>query len=126
VSLSEISKQELARRLIMLSAAPLTVGDVMRLAAAADVRIGSADSVDAAQAQRLLDQISPPVAATGAQIVAADWPPPERPKPAPPVVFSSPGAVDGPEDQPVRPRNSYAPRAGRPTFGRTGRRGAGG
>jgi hypothetical protein len=74
-------------------------------------------------AQRLLDQISPTPAVTGAQIAASQWPPPKSSRAvAPPVSFSSPGAVDGPADQPARPRSSGPARGGRrPSSRRTGR-----
>jgi hypothetical protein len=71
----------------------------------------------------LLDQISPPLPVTGAQIAASQWPPPMSSRPAAPSVsFSSPGAVDAPADQPSRPRSSGPARSGRrPGSRRTGR-----
>jgi hypothetical protein len=74
-------------------------------------------------AQRLLDQISPALPVTGAQIAASQWPPPTSSRPAAPSVsFSSPGAVDGPADQLSRPRGSGSAGSGRrPSSRRTGR-----
>ncbi|WP_203820020.1 hypothetical protein [Paractinoplanes ferrugineus] len=102
-----INMQEFARRLSSLGAGAFTSDDVVDLATAADVRISADLEVDAAVAQRLLDQLSPPLPVTGAQIVASQWPPPQSSRPAvPSVSFSSPGAVDGPAEQPSRNRGS--------------------
>lgn len=102
-----INVQEFARRLSYIGADAFTSGDVVDLATAADVRISADLEIDAALAQRLLDQISPTLPVTGAQLTASQWPPrkPSRPA-APSVSFSSPGAVDGPADQPSRPHSS--------------------
>lgn len=109
-----INMQELARRLSSLGAEVFTSDDVVDLATAADVRISADLEIDATLAQRLLDQISPPPPVTGAQITASQWPPPVSSRPvAPSVSFSSPGAVDGPADQPSRPRRSGPPRGDR-------------
>ena len=109
-----INAQEFARRLSMLGADAFTSDDVVDLATAADVRISADLEIDATVAQRLLDQISPALPVTGAQLTASQWPPPKSSRPAAPAVsFSSPGAVDGPADQPTRPRNSGAARSGR-------------
>jgi hypothetical protein len=118
-----INLQEFARRLSTLGAEVFTSDDVVDLATAADVRISADLEIDAALAQRLLDRISPPVPVTGAQIAAAQWPPPTSSRPAAPAVsFSSPGAVDGPADQPTRSRNSGSGNGGRrPGSRRTGR-----
>ncbi|MCO8277921.1 hypothetical protein M1L60_45850 [Actinoplanes sp. TRM 88003] len=118
-----IDVQEFARRLSSLGAEAFTSDDVVDLATAADVRMSADLEIDAALAQRLLDQVSPPPAVTGAQIVASQWPPPVSSRPAAPAVsFSSPGAVDGPADQPGRPRRSGPVRNGRrPTSRRPGR-----
>jgi hypothetical protein len=103
--------QEFARRLSTLGADAFTSDDVVDLATAADVRISADLEIDAALAQRLLDRISPAVQVTGAQMAASQWPPPISPRStAPPVSFSSPGAVDGPTDQPTRPRSSESAR----------------
>ncbi len=109
-----INVQEFARRLSTLGADAFTGDDVVDLATAADVRISADLEIDATLAQRLLDQMSPAVPVTGAQIVASQWPPPTSLRAeAPPVMFSSPGAVDGPTDQPTRPRSSGPARNGR-------------
>jgi hypothetical protein len=109
-----INVQEFARRLSTLGAAAFTSDDVVDLATAADVRISADLEIDADPAQRLLDRISPKPPVTGAQIAASQWPPPISSRPtAPPVSFSSPGAVDGPTDQPTRPRSSRPARSGR-------------
>jgi hypothetical protein len=109
-----INMQEFARRLSTLGSKAFTSDDVVDLATAAEVRINDTLEIDAALAQRLLDRVSPPVPVTGAQIVASDWPPPTSSRPAaPPVAFSSPGAVDAPKDQPGRSRSSGPARAGR-------------
>jgi hypothetical protein len=109
-----INVQELARRLSTLGADAFTSDDVVDLAIAADVRISADLEIDAALAQLLLDRISPALPVTGAQIAASQWPPPMSSRPtAPPVSFSSPGAVDGPTDQPTRPRSSKPARGGR-------------
>ena len=118
-----INAQEFARRLSTLDADVFSGDDVVDLATAADVRISADLEIDADLAQRLLDQISPALPVTGAQITASSWPPPmpTRP-PAPPVSFSSPGAVDGPADQPTRSRGAGPGRSGRrPGTRRTGR-----
>jgi hypothetical protein len=117
-----IDVQEFARRLSTLAEA-FTIDDVVDLATAADVRISAELEIDAVLAQRLLDQISPALPVTGAQMAASQWPPPESSRPAvPSVSFSSPGAVDGPADQPGRSRGSGAARGGRrPGSRRTGR-----
>ena len=109
-----ISVQEFARRLSTLGTA-VTSDDVEDLADAAGVRIDPGRGIDAGQAQQLLDRVSTPVPVTGTVIVASVWPPPEAARPAvAPVVFSSPGAVDAPADQPARPRRAGQARAGRP------------
>ena len=106
-----INMQEFARRMSTLAADPFTTDDVVDLATAADVRMSADLEIDAAVAQRLLDQISPTPPVTGAQITASQWSPPVSYQPAAPSVsFSSPGAVDGPADQ---PRNSRPARTGR-------------
>jgi len=98
-----INVQEFARRLNTLGADAFTSDDVVGLATAADVRISADLDIDATMAQRLLDQISPTLPVNGAQIAASHWPPPQSSRPAAPTVsFSSPGAVDGPADQPTR------------------------
>ena len=118
-----INVQEFARRLSTLGADAFTSDDVVDLATAADVRISTDLKIDVTLAQRLLDQISPTPLVTGAQIEASQWPPPRSSRPAvPSVSFSSPGAVDGPADQPTRPRGSGPVRSGRrPGSRRTGR-----
>ena len=118
-----INVQEFARRLSTLGADVFTSDDVVDLATAADVRISADFKIDASVAQRLLDQISPTLPVTGAQIAASPWPPPTSSRPAAPAVsFSSPGAVDAPADQPT-PRRSAAPARGgrRPGSRQTGR-----
>jgi hypothetical protein len=108
-----INVQEFARRLSTLGVEAFTIDDVVDLATAADVRMSAELEIDAALAQRLLDRISPPVPVTGAQIAAAQWPPPASSGPAaPPLSFSSPGAVDAPADQPTRHRSSGPARGG--------------
>jgi hypothetical protein len=83
-----------SRRLSTLGADAFTSDDVVDLATATDVRISADLEIDATVAQRLLDQISPTLPVTGAQITASPWPPPKSSRPAaPPVSFSSPGAV---------------------------------
>ncbi|WP_148083427.1 hypothetical protein [Micromonospora sp. Llam0] len=121
--LQMINVQEFAQRLSTLGADTFTSDDVVDLATAADVRISADLEIDAALAQRLLDQISPTLPVTGAQIASSRWPPPKSSRPAAPSVsFSSPGAVDGPADQPVRPRSSGPVGSGRRNgFRRTGR-----
>jgi hypothetical protein len=118
-----IDVQEFARRLSTLGAGAFTSDDVVDLATAAEVRISGDLEIDASLAQRLLDQVSPAVSITGAQIAASQWPPPRSSRPAvPSVSFSSPGAVDGPADQPGRPGGSGSARSGRrPGSRRTGR-----
>jgi hypothetical protein len=118
-----IDVQEFARRLSSLGADEFTSDDVVDLATAADVRINADLEIDADLAQRLLDRVSPAVPVTGAQIAASQWPPTVSSRPAaPPVSFSSPGAVDGPADQPARRRGSGPARSGRrPGSRRTGR-----
>jgi hypothetical protein len=109
-----IDMQEFARRLSTLGADAFTSDDVVDLATAADVRISADLEIDATLAQCLLDQISPAPPVTAAQITASRWPPPVPSRPAAPSVsFSSPGAVDGPADQPSRPRRSGPTRSGR-------------
>ena len=109
-----INVQELARRLSTLGANAFTSDDVVDLATAADIRISPDLTIDANLAQRLLDHISPALPVTGEQIAASQWPPPMSSRStAPPVSFSSPGAVDGPTDQPTRPRSSMPARIGR-------------
>ena len=109
-----INVQEFARRLSTLGADAFTSDDVVDLATAADVRISADLNIDANLAQRLLDRMSPALPVTGAQIAASQWPPPMSSRPtAPPVSFSSPGAVDGTTDQPTRPRSSRSARSGR-------------
>ena len=122
--LQMIDMQEFARRLSTLGADAFTSDDVVDLATAADMRISADLEIDAALAQRLLDQISPALPVTGVQIAASQWPPPVSSRPAAPSVsFSSPGAVDGPADQRSRPRSSGPARSGgrRPGSRRTGR-----
>jgi hypothetical protein len=121
--LKMINVEEFARRLSTLAAGAFSSDDVVDLATAADVRISADLEIDATLAQRLLDQISPALPVTGAQIAASQWPPPTSSRPAAPAVsFSSPGAVDGPADQPTRPRSSGPARSGRRSGSRrTGR-----
>jgi hypothetical protein len=121
--LQMINVQEFARRLSTLGADTFTSDDVVDLATAADMRISADLEIDANLAQRLLDQISPTLPVTGVQIAASQWPPPTSSRPAAPSVsFSSPGAVDGPADQPTRRRSSGPARSGRrPGSRRTGR-----
>ena len=118
-----IDMQEFARRLSTLGADPFTSDDVVDLATAADVRMSADLEIDAAVAQRLLDQITPTPPVTGAQITASQWPPPASSRPAAPSVsFSSPGAVDAPADQPSRSRRSGNARGDRrPGSRRNGR-----
>ena len=118
-----INVQEFARRLNTLGTDAFTSDDVVDLATAADVRISADLEIDATLAQGLLDQISPTLPVTGAQIAASQWPPLKSSRPAAPSVsFSSPGAVDGPADQPTQPRSSGPARSGRrPGSRRTGR-----
>ena len=118
-----INVQEFARRLSTLGADEFTGDDVVDLATAADVRINADLEIDATLAQRLLDQMSPTPPVTGAQMAASQWPPPTSSRPAAPSVsFSSPGAVDGPADQPTRSHGSRSGRGGRrPDSRRTGR-----
>jgi hypothetical protein len=121
--LQMINVQEFARRLSTLGADEFTSDDVVDLATAADVRISADLEIDASLAQRLLDGISPALPVTGAQMAASQWPPPVSSRSAaPPVSFSSPGAVDGPAAQPTRRRSSGPARSGRrPDSRRTGR-----
>lgn len=79
-----INVQEFARRLSTLGADAFTSDDVVDLATAADVRISADVEIDATLAQRLLDQISPTLPVTGAQIAASQWPPPKSSRPAAP------------------------------------------
>jgi hypothetical protein len=118
-----INVQEFARRLSTLGPDVFTSDDVVDLATAAEVRISADLEIDTDLAQRLLDQISPALPVTGAQIAASSWPPPTPSRPAaPPVSFSSPGAVDGPADQPRRSGGAGPGRSGRrPGSRRTGR-----
>jgi hypothetical protein len=117
-----INMQEFARRLSTLRADAFTTDDVVDLATAADIRISADLEIEASMAQHLLDQISPTPPVTGAQITASQWPPPvSSHSAAPSVSFSSPGAVDGPADQPSRPRRSGPARSDR----RPGPRGTG-
>jgi hypothetical protein len=118
-----INVQEFARRLSALGAGAFTSDDVVDLATEADVRISADLEIDATLAQRLLDQVSPTLPVTGAQIAASQWPPQQSSRPAAPSVsFSSPGAVDAPADQPARPRSSRPARSGRrPSSRRNGR-----
>jgi hypothetical protein len=112
--LQMINVQEFARRLSTLRADAFTSDDVVDLATAADVRISADLEIDADLAQRLLDRIVPALPVTGAQIAASQWPPPVSSRStAPPMSFSSPGAVDGPTDQPTRPRSSKPAHSGR-------------
>jgi hypothetical protein len=121
--LQMINVQEFARRLSTLGADEFTIDDVVDLATAADVRINADLEIDATLAQRLLDRISPALPVTGTQLVASQWPPPTSSRAAaPPLTFSSPGAVDGPSDQPARGRGAKPSRGGRrPGPRRTGR-----
>jgi len=118
-----INVREFARRLSTLGADAFTSDDVVDLATGAELRISADLEIDATVAQRLLDRISPAVPITGAQLTASQWPPPMSPRStAPAVSFSSPGAVDGPTDQPTRPRSSEsARRPRRPGSRRTGK-----
>ncbi|WP_250007623.1 hypothetical protein [Actinoplanes sp. M2I2] len=118
-----ITVQEFARRLSTLGAETYTDSDVVDLATDADVRLNSDLGVDAGLAQRLLDHLAPASPVTGPEIVATEWPPPTSSHPAaPPVVFSSPGAVDNNEDPPGRPRSAGRGRPGRrPDSRRSGR-----
>ncbi|MFI5934262.1 hypothetical protein [Actinoplanes sp. NPDC051494] len=118
-----ITVQEFARRLSSLGAETFGDDDVVDLATAAEVRINPDVGVDATAAQRLLDHLSPASPVTGAQLVAPEWPPTSaRPPAAPPMVFSNPGAVDGPSEQPVRARGGGQKRTGRrPDSRRSGR-----
>jgi hypothetical protein len=118
-----INVQELARRLSSLGPETFTSDDVMDLATAADVRINPDVGIDANSAQRLLDSFSPTAPVTGAEIVAPGWPPPTSSRPAaPPVMFSSPGAVDSPADRSDRYRRTGPTRTGRrPDSRRSGR-----
>ena len=110
-----ISVQEFARRLSDLGTKAVTSHDVEDLADSAGVRIDPGQGIGADQAQRMLDRLSPPVPVTPAAMVASSWPPPEAVRPAvAPVVFSSPGAVDAPADQPARPRRSGPAHSERP------------
>jgi hypothetical protein len=112
--LQMINVQEFARRLSTLGGDAFTIDDVVDLATTADVRISEDVEIDAALAQRLLDCISPAVPVTGAQIAASQWPPAVSSRPAaPPVSFSSPGAVDGPAELPARSGSSGPARSGR-------------
>jgi hypothetical protein len=121
--LQMIDVQEFARRLSDLGTDAFTIDDVVDLATAADARMSLDLEIDAALAQRLLDQISPALPVPGAQMAGSQWPPPQSGRPAvPSVSFSSPGAVDGPADQPTRSRRSASERGGRrPGSRRTGR-----
>jgi hypothetical protein len=121
--LQMVNAQEFARRLSTLGAREFTVDDVVDLATDADIRISADLEIDASAAQRLLDRVSPAVPVTGTQIAASQWPPPVSTRPAaPPAVFSSPGAVDGPADRPARHRGSGPTRTGRPPDSRRGGR----
>ena len=109
-----INVEEFARRLSTLGAQAFTSDDVVDLATAADVRISDDVEIDATLAQRLLDRLSPAVPVTGAQMAASQWPPPVSSRAAaPPVSFSSPGAVDGPAELPARSGSSGPARGGR-------------
>jgi hypothetical protein len=117
-----INVQEFARRLSTLGPATVTSEDVEDLADAAGVRVDPAKGIDAGQAQQMLDHLSPPASVSGADLVASLWPPPATSRPAaPPVLFSSPGAVDNPTGPPARPRRSGPSRNGRPDSRRSGR-----
>ncbi|MGX6607941.1 hypothetical protein ACWKSP_38330 [Micromonosporaceae bacterium Da 78-11] len=118
-----VNVQEFAQRLSSLGTTEFTIDDVVDLATAADIRISLDLEIDTTLAQRLLDQVTPAVPVTGAQIIASQWPPPMSTRPAAPAaVFSSPGAVDGPADQPARARRAGPARGGRqPNPRRTGR-----
>lgn len=118
-----ITLQELARRLSTLGAETFSDDDVMDLATAAEVRINPDVGVDATAAQRLLDHLAPQTRVTGADLVAPEWPPSaSAPPSAPPVVFSSPGAVDNQTDHPGRSRGTGSSRTGRrPDSRRNGR-----
>ncbi|MEU4559425.1 hypothetical protein AB0F72_13650 [Actinoplanes sp. NPDC023936] len=110
-----ISVQEFARRLNILSPGAVTSEDIEDLADAAGVRIDPGRGIDAAQAQQMLDHLSPPVPVSGTAIVASQWTPETTGRvSAPPMVFSNPGAVDAPSDPPARPRKSGQTRNGRP------------
>jgi len=82
VRLKMIDVQEFARRLSTLGADAFTSDDVVDLATAADVRVSDDLEIDATLAQRLLDEISPVLPVTGAQIAASQWPPPMSSRPA--------------------------------------------
>ncbi|WP_436535920.1 hypothetical protein [Actinoplanes sp. HUAS TT8] len=117
-----INVQEFARRLSSLGSATVTSEDVEDAADEAGVRIDPARGIDAGQAQQMLDHLKPPVPVTGAEIVAAQWPPVAARPAAPSVLFSSPGAVDGPSGPVMRPRRSGPGRGnGRPDSRRSGR-----
>ncbi|MFC7530951.1 hypothetical protein [Actinoplanes sp. GCM10030250] len=118
-----ISVHEFARRLSALGPRAFAAADVVGLAETAGLRISPDDSIDADQAQRLLNGAAPAVPVTGTQIVAPHWTPPAPAgQRVPPVVFSSPGAVDGPVDAPpVRPRGRPSTPARRPDSRRSGR-----
>src|SRR4051812_8553173 len=121
--LQMVDAQEFARRLSTLGAKEFSIDDVVDLATDADIRINADLDIDAGVAQRLLDRVSPAVPVTAAQIIASQWPPPVSDRPiAPPAVFSNPGAVDGPSDQPAPRRRSGPTRSGRrPDSRRNGR-----
>ncbi|WP_221322580.1 hypothetical protein [Actinoplanes sp. L3-i22] len=116
-----IDVQEFARRLSTLGPA-VTTEDIEDLADAAGVRIDPARGIDADQAQRMLDHHSSSAGVSGVELVATQWPPSADVRSvAPPVVFSSPGAVDNPTGPPARPRRSGPAHHGRPDSRRSGR-----
>jgi hypothetical protein len=120
--LQTISVQEFARRLSALGPATMTSDDVEDLADTTGVRIDPSRGIDAAQAQQLLDRVSPPAPVSGAELVASHWPPPAAVRPAvAPMVFSNPGTVDAPADPPARPRRSGPSPTGRTGSRRSGR-----
>ena len=86
-----INVQEFARRLSTLGAEAFTSDDVVDLATAADVRISADLEIDATVAQRVLDQISPTLPVSGAQIAASQWPPPTSSRPRTWMPRPSPG-----------------------------------
>ncbi|KUL27785.1 MULTISPECIES: hypothetical protein [Actinoplanes] len=105
-----INVQEFARRLGTLGSTTVTSDDIEDLADAAGVRVDPARGIDAGQAQQMLNHLSPPVSVTGNEIVASTWPPPTASRPvAPPVLFSSPGAVDAPAELPSRASRKSGP-----------------
>jgi hypothetical protein len=121
-----ITVHEFARRVTTSATMQVASADVMRSAAAEGVHLSPESGVDAALAQWLLDRLAPTVPVTGVSIVAPDWVPPStRPSSpvVPPVVFSNPGAVDGPSDPPMRPVGRTGQRSPRPASDHSRHRG---